>query len=225
MKKHFKRFTLSLPKGFTLIEILIVVAILGLILVAVLMSMRTQRQKAEDARVKADLERLRIAFEDYYNDNNCYPPATMFDAAADCNSTALAPYMTNIPCDPRTEEPYVIEYVGGECSGFRLYGLLNNSSDPSATALCSDSTGYEGAENYGVSSSNTTVTIHCNLAANAASPFPSTIPGSYACQWTQDPNGRVCKSFADTTNCPITFQDSNQCQAYCPTAPQSASCN
>jgi prepilin-type N-terminal cleavage/methylation domain-containing protein len=212
-------------RGFTLIEVLIVVSILVLLMLALILSMRNQRQKAEDARVKSDLERLRIAFEDYYNDNNCYPPSDWFDSADDCNSSKLQPYLNMIPCDPRTGMPYVMEYVNSQCSGFRLYGTLVNNQDPAVTSLCSPSGSTSG--NYGVSSSNTTVSVKCDVASSSpsSSALPSSAPGPYACQWTSDPSGRVCKVFGFPNSCPISFDVIGTCQAYCPTAPQSAGCN
>lgn len=208
-------------RGFTLIEILIVVSILGLLMLALLLSMSSQRDKAEDARAKEQLERLRIAFEDYYNDHNCYPPPEYFDSADDCNSDQLSPYLPAIPCNPNSGLPYVLEYVGTQCQGFRLYTTLRNDSDPSSTNLCVGS-GGSMLGNYGVSSSNTTVQINC---AALSSPAPSTNPGTYGCQWSTDPGGRICQNVGYPNSCPVSFNNESECEAYCPSAPQSMSCN
>lgn len=149
-----KVITLSLVGGFTLIEVLIVVSILVLLMVALLMSVGNQREKAEDARVKSDLDRLKIAFEDYYNDNNCYPPPEWFDSPDDCGSGYLRPYLNQIPCDKKTTEPYSLEYEPSQCSGFRLYAKLAVITDPKvfSTPVTIGSSVY----NYAVSSSNLT---------------------------------------------------------------------
>lgn len=208
--------------GFSLIEVLIVVAILTLLLLAALMSFTSQRLKAEDAKIKADLEKLRIAFEDYYNDNNCYPPEEFFDGADDCGSSALAPYLNTIPCNPKSGMPYILEYVGGQCDGFRLYTTLNLSQDPNAQALCTSS-GGSLLGNYGVSSSNTTVRIACEDPGSSPTPTPT--PGTYGCQWSTEPSGRICQNVGYPNDCPISFNNIDICDAYCPTAPQSMSCN
>lgn len=146
-------------RGFTLIEVMIVVAIIALLVVALTFSMRFQRQKAEDARAKADLDRLKIAFEDYYSDNNCYPPAEWFDESADCGSPNLQPYLNNIPCDRRTQAPYVMEYDSAVCpSWYKLYTTLANTADPQVVELRSTTEGST-LGNYGISSSNTIVKI------------------------------------------------------------------
>ncbi len=139
-------------KGFTLIEVLIVVAILAILVIATLLSFASQRRKAEDARVKSDLSQLKIAFENYYNDETCYPPITLFDDANDCGSNGLSPYLSNIPCNKSTGQPYHVEKDPTGCKWFKLYAPLENSSDPDAftTPVSLGSELY----NYGVSSSN-----------------------------------------------------------------------
>lgn len=143
-----------MKKGFTLIELMIVIGILAILIIAVLVNMSGQRGKAEDTRAKSDLARLKIAFEDYYNDNNCYPPAAWFDSAEDCGGDNLAPYMNSIPCNPNTNLPYYLVYPTSQCASFRIYTTLNNQSDPDSLSnpVTIGSTTYH----YGVSSTNLT---------------------------------------------------------------------
>ena len=70
-----------------MIELLVVVAILAILMVVAMMGWRTQTVKAKDAKRKDDLYRLKVAFEDYYNDNECtqkyffyhYPSPSLMD--------------------------------------------------------------------------------------------------------------------------------------------------
>lgn len=149
------RLTLSLAKGFTLIEIMIVITILALLFIALMVSIQGQRSKGEDARVKSDLDRLKIAFEDYYNDQNCYPPQSWFDSPNDCGSSNLQPYLSQIPCDKNTGRPYELRYAPSQCIGYQLYGFLQNSSDPSYSEYFEDGNTLIGT--YGVASGNTTL--------------------------------------------------------------------
>ena len=165
--------------GFSLIEILIVIAIIALLVMATIFSLRSGRQKAEDTKVKADLARLKIAFADYYDDNRCYPPAEWFDGKEDCGAEHMQPYLSVIECDSHTGLPYVLEKDLTGCGWFKLYGELSlPESDPQALALCSSSGSNLG--DYGVSSSNVTVQIFCSQASpvpsSTATPSPTPSP-------------------------------------------------
>ena len=163
--------------AFTLIEVLVVVAILAILTLAVIVSLTGQRDKASDARVKSDLDRLKIAFEDYYNDHNCYPPAAWFASAADCNSGNLKPYLNTIPCDPRTGLPYQLQTDATTCSWFKLYGKMIS---PSSSPVFLTPVQINGiAYNYGVSSTNVSLPFAPTSSPTPTpSPHPSVAPGS-----------------------------------------------
>lgn len=63
-------------RGFTLVELIIVVAIVGLLATAGAGAYLNSQKRARDARRKTDLETLRQAFELYRATNNEYPPFT-----------------------------------------------------------------------------------------------------------------------------------------------------
>src|SRR5947207_3056917 len=90
-------------QGFTLSELLIVIAIVIIILMLILINLRIQLQKANDARRKADLNKIQKAYEDYYNDRTCYPDPGILDT---CDGSQLAPYLKKVPCDPVRKNPY-----------------------------------------------------------------------------------------------------------------------
>lgn len=115
-------------KGFTLMEILIVVAIVALIgtLVIVFLNPLAQLEKAYDTKRKKDLNLLRKAIEEWYNDKGCYPkpseicyiPPPAENVCEDTlgiskiisqmcyicgneeDSPSFSPYLGKLPCDP-----------------------------------------------------------------------------------------------------------------------------
>ena len=62
----------SSEKGFTLVELLIVVAIIGILAAIAIPQFSAYRAKAYDSAAKSDLANLAIAEEAYYVDFNTY---------------------------------------------------------------------------------------------------------------------------------------------------------
>jgi len=103
-------------KGFTLIEILVVIAIIGLLSTLAVVSLNNARSKSRDAKRVSDIKQVMTALELYYADNNGYPSGTSIDigssSAAVCLATGSTPgwqtaanctgtvYMGNVPKNP-----------------------------------------------------------------------------------------------------------------------------
>jgi prepilin-type N-terminal cleavage/methylation domain-containing protein len=190
--------------GFTLIEVLIVVGILSILSITGFLTLSKQRTKAEDSTMKTDLNRLKTAFEEYYNDNNCYPPAEWFEADSAITGNELSPYLNKIPFNKKTDEPYIVEKDTTGCSWFKIYTTLNNGDDPQAVMLRTfDPELGSTLGNYGVSSSNTRVSI---FYSPTSSPEPSPGPDStYYCSGINN-----CSSFDPSQlSCSPSYSDPN----------------
>ena len=59
--------------GFTLIEIMVVILILGLLATIVVQSLRGATDKAKRIKAQADISALKTALDRYYLDNGSYP--------------------------------------------------------------------------------------------------------------------------------------------------------
>jgi type II secretion system protein G len=59
-------------KGFTLIELMIVVAIIGILAAIAIPQFASYRQRAQDSAAKSALKNLATAQEDYYQQNDAY---------------------------------------------------------------------------------------------------------------------------------------------------------
>jgi len=62
-----------LSKGFTLIELLVVIAIMAVLMAVVLPNYLGARERAQDAKLKGEMNQLKSALRMYYNDYQRYP--------------------------------------------------------------------------------------------------------------------------------------------------------
>lgn len=106
-------------KSFTLIEVLVAVAIVGVLSGLALVSLGGAKTSARDGRRKADLEEVRTALEMRRSDCGSYPSGPLVSGQAIVGDTGCKPpsviYMEKIPYDPRdltaSKEKYY--YTGG----------------------------------------------------------------------------------------------------------------
>lgn len=197
-------------QGFTLIEILIVVAILIVLLMFVFINLRGQTARAMDSKRKTDLYTFRKSFEDYNNDNDAFPAQAVVD---NCGSADMAPYLAKIPCDPVSKTHY--GYFPSTNGGYRICAKLSDTTDPAIAAMdCTGplGCGLGGGFNYCLASG---VTASAVGTVDEVTPTP---PGQYACAPADYWGNSYCKSYADPVGfgCPKTYQDpacNNECQA------------
>ncbi len=113
-------------KGFTLIELMVVVVIVG-ILAALSVSMyRTASDKARYAGAKIWLKRIYQALEEYYYDYGCYPP----DVGPNTPPSNLVPeYLEKWPTPSRDAFHSMYDYENHICGGVRSVGITYLGKD------------------------------------------------------------------------------------------------
>jgi len=163
--------------GISVIEVLIVVAILLLLMVALYRTLGRNIDRARDADRKKDLKEIKVAFENYYNDNGCYP---LDGALGTCGDTALAPYLPQVPCD-KLGQTYlylpVANASGTTCGGYRILTQLRILKDPMIEQVgCPDGcggipVGVEDPESY-----NYGIAEGVPLDQSVAAPVPTVDP-------------------------------------------------
>jgi prepilin-type N-terminal cleavage/methylation domain-containing protein len=209
-------------QGMSMIEILIVVAIIAILGAMALVSYNRQLSKARDAQRKDHMEDLRVAFEDYYNDNECYPDLEML---SNCGGSDLSPYLKEIPCDPQDELPYVGSSFGDDwCDGYRVLVQLENVTDPSIERIgCNAVTGCEYIDptyNYGIAMGGIITAPDWEpeptptpiIPTATTAPTPTMAPGA----WVIAPDG-TCSyytfEYLPTGGCPDTYGSFDECFA------------
>jgi len=125
-------------KGFTLVELLVVVAIIGLLVTMVVINIQNSKQKARDSRRVADINNIATALALYHNDNNVYPIYTGNLTGSDVVSVALrnAQFMSSVPLDPLNIDSadcgflsgYHYYYVSVDGSSYVLWYCLETGS-------------------------------------------------------------------------------------------------
>ncbi len=70
-----RNFTKKYAKGFTLIELIVVIAIIGILATLIIVNYGSSRARARDSKRKQDLSTYQSAIESYYDDYDVYPNA------------------------------------------------------------------------------------------------------------------------------------------------------
>lgn len=131
----------SSQKAFTLLELLVVMAILGLLVGLGVRTFGSVQQKSRDAKRKQDLQGISKTLEAYYNDLGHYPYADEGkimgcgeNATEECvwgdvwqNSENGTLYMSKMPQDPGGNQYFYLS--DSEGTTYRLFAYLENEED------------------------------------------------------------------------------------------------
>lgn len=123
-------------KGFTLIELITVVAIIALLSTFVVASLSSSRQKSRDAQRIQAMKQVQNALELYRSDNNSYPDVSVSGASF---KSTLEGYLSPEHIDGIIDDPSNLDRAYyGTLSDLRTVvgcGTLPNSSNPPGYVL------------------------------------------------------------------------------------------
>lgn len=117
--------------GFTLVELLLVIAIIGMLVGFLSISFFGVRQRTQDAQRKSDLKLIQSALEQYRSDADTYMPNDEY-ASIVCGEpfedTGGVNYMQVTPCDPDSNTKYFYHTYNSGLS-YVLVSCLENTDD------------------------------------------------------------------------------------------------
>ena len=170
-------------KGFTLVELLVVMAILGVLVTLVAGGFRTAQMRGRDSKRKSDLREIANALEVFYSDHGEYPNANggqvqacQYDLAmgsGDCAwgisefTDGATIYFKTLPADPVSTHSYLyrVQEIPDNANNqkYQLFAKLENPEDQNCLGGdCANSPVAHSCGaftcNFAVTSSNTTAT-------------------------------------------------------------------
>jgi prepilin-type N-terminal cleavage/methylation domain-containing protein len=127
-------------KGFTIVELLIVIVVIGILATLVIVTFTGIQQKARDSKRKTDIAAVQAALESYYSSNNTYP--TMADLNSDTWRTAnMKGFDSKALQDPKSNSDTVA--ASFPTSGFSYVYVVTggDASTLSSPTTCHDTDG------------------------------------------------------------------------------------
>ena len=151
--------------GFTLVELLVVISIIGILTMVGAVAYSGAQKKARDTQRKTELDALSKALIMYYNDNGVFPALTLdglFASDKGFTGPGGIVYMVEKPIDPKgkgsstSEYQYVYKYNTTTKKQFNLFANLENKSDSKCDGDW-EITGITPHFCFGISSPNLTL--------------------------------------------------------------------
>jgi general secretion pathway protein G len=94
MTKKFATLTRRSQAGFTLVELLVVIALISILAAMAVVQHRNSVQRGQEAVLKTNLFRMRDAIDQYYADKGKYPSSL--------DTLVSEQYIRRVPIDPFT---------------------------------------------------------------------------------------------------------------------------
>lgn len=105
-----KKFFYAHAAGMTLLELIVVIAIIGILIAAILVSMNDVREQSRDSQRVSDVTQIQVALTAFKRDTGAYPMAITGGQQLKASNTV---YMAKIPAPPTPQD--------GICGAYPVY--------------------------------------------------------------------------------------------------------
>jgi prepilin-type N-terminal cleavage/methylation domain-containing protein len=158
MKKYFEE------KGFTLVEMVVVIAVIGILASAVFAALGPSRAKAKNSRIIGSTQQARVIVEGFYNGTSGQYNLSSPNNLGTANSSGAPPFanaeLITLAGDiVNNDGEITIEQVTNGEKGYRIFSKLNGNS------------GYYCVNHLG--------TVYQSLPGVSV---PATVSTTYSCQ-------------------------------------------
>lgn len=127
-------------KAFTIIELLIVMAVLALLMGIPILAFRGLQDEARKAKAQGDVQTLKVAVESYYkNHANVYPPLNDYQAALLASSPSIIDKLMYDPFGETSTTPYRYALSNTDPSNSHYYIIYSIGSGGGGTAYVDNS--------------------------------------------------------------------------------------
>ena len=119
-KKNTKKALALTKKGFTLIEMLIVIVIIGILMAALIPRLSSARGRANDVARKSHLNQVATALISYQIDHGKFPVCptpTKGCTLDDIKNDLIGAGLSSVPTDPDTQRSFTVGMDGVSATG------------------------------------------------------------------------------------------------------------